>query len=295
MKLDHILVIADRDDPEQPALRAALALIPAATVRVRVVGFVYEQAADEPGVLSEKAAATLKDALVLDKQQSLDRSVAALQLDPGRVRVEAVWAKDLVDWTVEAVAHDGIDLVVKSGNRSESLFYTPSDWHLLRRSPAPVLIIGAKLRKRNRRILAAVDAASTYPVQIALNRKVLAAAAQLGALSNAQVYVAHVISVSVVAKDLDLIDAVAVEREQRAKLGPELAALAAEFGIPAQNIVIKLGPPDRVLVSIAAELKVDIVVMGTVGRTGVAGKVIGNTAEQVLQRLRTGMLALRPD
>ena len=47
--------------------------------------------------------------------------------------------------------------------------------------------------------------------------------------------------------------------------------------------------------TLAARLKADIVVMGTVGRTGAAGKLLGNTAEQVLHRLHTSMLALRPD
>jgi universal stress protein E len=111
----------------------------------------------------------------------------------------------------------------------------------------------------------------------------------------AQVHAVYVIPVSVVAKDLDLIDAKALERTAREKHAAPLAAMAGEFGIPARNILIKAGQPDRVIPSMAARLKVDTVVMGTVGRTGMAGKVLGNTAEQVLQRLRTSMLALRPD
>jgi len=294
MKLDRILVIADRDDPQQPAVRAALELLPPATGRLRVAGFVYEHAAEEPGVLSATAAATLKEALLAARRQWLDRNLAALRPGAVRLEVETVWAGDIVDWTVEAVSRDGIDLVVKTGNRSETPFYTPTDWQLLRRCPAPVLIAGNRPRGKSRRIVAAIDAASTHPVQIGLNTKVLAAAAGLGALLNAQVHPVHVIAVSAVARDLDLIDTYALERDQRARLRPLLTSMAGEYGIPAENVVIKLGQPDRVLPSIAARLKADLVVMGTVGRTGVAGKLLGNTAEQVLHRLRTGMLALRP-
>ena len=294
MKLDNILVIADRDDPKQLAVRAALDLLPAPAGRLRIVGFVYEHAAEEPGVLSATAAATLKDALLAARQQWLDQSVAELRPDAGRLQVEAVWAKDIVDWTVEAVLRDGIDLVVKTGNRSETLFYTPTDWQLLRRCPVPVLIASNRLRRRSRCILATIDAGSTDQIQVELNRKVLAAAARLGALLNAQVHVAYVVPVSTVAKDLDLIDADALEREARKKLGPPLAATAGKYGIPAEHIVIKAGQPDRVLSSIAARLKTDIVVMGTVGRTGICGKLLGNTAEQVMHRLHASMLALRP-
>ena len=294
MKLDTILVIADRDDSKQPAVRAALDLLPAATRRLRVVGFVYEHAAAEPGVLSDTAAATLKEALLAAKRRWLKQSLAALPCGAGRLQFEAAWTADIVDWTVEAVSRGAVDLVVKTGHRSESLLYTPVDWQLLRRCPAPVLITGNRPRGKVRRILAAIDAGSTHPVQIDLNRKVLAAAAQLGAPLNAQIHPVYVIAVSAVARDLDLIDAVALERDQRARVSPLLASMAGEYGIPAKNVVIKLGQPDRVLPSIAARLKADLVVMGTVGRTGVAGKLLGNTAEQVLHRLRTGLLALRP-
>ncbi len=293
MKLDNILVIADRDDPRQLAVRAALDLLPAAG-RLRIVGFVYEHAAEEPGMLSATAATTLKDALLAAKRQWLDRSIAGLKPDAGRLQVEAVWARDIVDWTVETVSRDGIDLVVKTGSRSEALFYMPTDWQLLRRCPAPVLIASDRLRTKSRRILATIDAGSTDRPQIELNRKVLAAAARLGALLNAQVHAAYVIPVSTVARDLDLIDTRALERNTRERLGASLAAMAGEYGVPAEHIVIKAGQPDRVLPSLAARLKVDIVVMGTVGRTGIAGKLLGNTAEQVLHRLRASTLVLRP-
>ncbi|MFA7665963.1 MAG: universal stress protein [Burkholderiaceae bacterium] len=295
MKLDNILAIADREDPRQFAVRAALELLPADTGRLRVVGFAYEHAAAEPGLLSATAATALKRALLTDKRRWLKRSLAEQLPRDDRARIETVWTADIADWIVEVVPRDGIDLVVKAGHRSESLFYTPTDWQLLRRCPVPVLIAGSRPRRKRRRILATIDAGSTDPVQIGLNHKVLAAAAHLGSTLGAQVHAAYVIPVSVVARDLDLVDIKALERRTQAKLGASITALAGEHGIPPENVVVKAGPPDRLLPSIAARLKADLVVMGTVGRTGAAGKLLGNTAEQVLQRLHTSLLALRPD
>jgi nucleotide-binding universal stress UspA family protein len=40
--------------------------------------------------------------------------------------------------------------------------------------------------------------------------------------------------------------------------------------------------------------RIDVVVMGTVARTGVAGLVMGNTAERVLQRLYRSVLTVKP-
>ena len=44
----------------------------------------------------------------------------------------------------------------------------------------------------------------------------------------------------------------------------------------------------------AAELKAQLVVMGTVGRRGVRAQVLGNTAEEALQLLKTDTLTLKP-
>ena len=40
---------------------------------------------------------------------------------------------------------------------------------------------------------------------------------------------------------------------------------------------------------------IDTIVMGSVGRTGLAGFFIGNTAETVLSRVKCSVLTVKPD
>ena len=40
---------------------------------------------------------------------------------------------------------------------------------------------------------------------------------------------------------------------------------------------------------------IDLVVMGTVARSGIAGMLIGNTAERVLRKLPCSVLAVKPE
>ena len=54
------------------------------------------------------------------------------------------------------------------------------------------------------------------------------------------------------------------------------------------------GMPGRELPKVATDIKADLVVMGTVARTGIAGVVIGNTAETVLSQLQCSVLAIKP-
>jgi nucleotide-binding universal stress UspA family protein len=44
----------------------------------------------------------------------------------------------------------------------------------------------------------------------------------------------------------------------------------------------------------ARESQADLVVMGTVGRTGISGLFIGNTAEAILEQVRCSVLAIKP-
>ena len=57
---------------------------------------------------------------------------------------------------------------------------------------------------------------------------------------------------------------------------------------------LKEGPVEKVITSESARLKAQLVVMGTVGRAGVKARIVGNTAEKVLSRLRTDVLAIKP-
>lgn len=50
-----------------------------------------------------------------------------------------------------------------------------------------------------------------------------------------------------------------------------------------------------VKLKLSAALALVLLVMGTVTRTGIQGFLIGNTAEQILQRVACSVLAVKPD
>jgi universal stress protein E len=55
------------------------------------------------------------------------------------------------------------------------------------------------------------------------------------------------------------------------------------------------GQPERRIPIFIDEESVDILVMGTLARTGIPGFVIGNTAENIVQKLACSVLALKPN
>jgi nucleotide-binding universal stress UspA family protein len=50
-----------------------------------------------------------------------------------------------------------------------------------------------------------------------------------------------------------------------------------------------------VITSLTAKKRIDLIVMGTVGRTGIPGFLIGNTAETVLRQVNCSVLAVKPE
>ena len=55
------------------------------------------------------------------------------------------------------------------------------------------------------------------------------------------------------------------------------------------------GEPDEVIPTFAKENDVDLIVMGTVARSGLSGMITGNTAERILNEVNCSVLAVKPD
>ena len=85
--------------------------------------------------------------------------------------------------------------------------------------------------------------------------------------------------------------------EVRQRTAGDLRELAHSFGARLAGVetVNHRGEPEDVIPEFAVAQGIDLVVMGTVARSGVAGLLIGNTAERVLRSLPCSVLAVKPD
>jgi universal stress protein E len=83
------------------------------------------------------------------------------------------------------------------------------------------------------------------------------------------------------------------EAEQRRAL---LQDVVAEYRIAPANVHLEVGGPAAVIPRAVSELRVDIVVMGAISRSGLKRIFIGSTAEDVLERLPCDALIVKsPD
>jgi nucleotide-binding universal stress UspA family protein len=55
------------------------------------------------------------------------------------------------------------------------------------------------------------------------------------------------------------------------------------------------GDAYEIIPRLAEEKKIDLVIMGTIARTGLPGFFMGNTAESILNQLKCSVLAIKPE
>lgn len=294
--MDSIVVIADKLGGKNIALARALSLQQHTGAHIALIGFCYENFSHlDDWDLASHSVEKLQASIVKHRQQELNQLIQTSKADPSMVTATALWGEDIGPTIISYCQQHLVSMVIKSANRSETFFYTPTDWQLLRECPAPVLITAKKSWKKKPLVLAALDFSTTAKSKMQLNHKIMAHAQAIATTLDNTVHIAFSIAVPQPLVDMDIIDPRAYAQKKRRRLQPTIDAFCQQYGISKAQLHIKQGPAGKVITGVASALKADLVVTGTVGRKGLRGKLFGNTAEDILSLVRTDVLAIKPD
>lgn len=216
---------------------------------------------------------------------------------------------------IRAVLREDYDLLIKPAENPgyiERLFGS-DDMHLLRKCPCPLWLMKPAEKSGYERILAAVDfdleadSGGERP-QEKLSAEILDLSGSLAISEFAELHVLHIwdapaepilrrwnyssdeIAVEYVEAERSCHQS-ALDRLSRS-FQDRLGAESYEYLNP--RFQMRRGEPSREIAKAAGSLGADLVVMGTLGRTGIPGLFIGNTAEAVLEQLQCSVLALKP-
>ena len=292
----RILVDIDAAAPRHPALTQAFDMAARAGARVTIMDVLPHV----PKAARLFATPEIENELVQHRQDSLARvareAPAGVTVDTALLRGRPAPA------ILDEAARINADLVVRSHGRDLTKpppLYGPVDMQLLRKCPAPVWIVGPDSAGPPRRILAAVDAATEHEEERRLNASILDTALTMRALWGGTLTVMQawspfgdeLLRARMKAEDFEAFLAASRREAEEA-----LDALVAGLGPGGEGIateIVKADPHEAILAFVEAN-NIDLVLMGTVGRGGVAGLVMGNTAERVLRGLRRSVLAIKP-
>lgn len=305
-RFKNILVVLDPSDQAQPALdRAAmLALLNQARLHVLVV---LENLPLELRMLVTALHPQELQEIVERKQRArLDKQLAPLREDGIEVTISLEWSDTPFLAIIHTVLRHQHDLVIKTAQRVTgpgAVLFHPTDRHLMRKCPCPLWMVKPASYPAYRRILAAVDPFPDEEPNNALNRNILELATSLAAIEDADLHVVHAVPLMTDAvlysPDVDIgvgmeIDMGQYRDETLALHRERMHKLLADYAIAGERVHIEAGVPGEVIVDVARREQTDLVVMGTLARTGIPGLLIGNTAERVLDHITCDVLAVKP-
>ena len=298
-RFKSILVAIDSRAQDHPALQWATSLAEYNKARLTIVDVVPE--------LSSPFGATRQEVEMAREaiEESKTRSLEALATSVGEKGV-SVETRVLSGRTsvaiIRAVLKDGHDLVVRTtkGVRSRRFGWLgTTSRRLLRKCPCPVWLVRPNGVPRFSCVLAAVEPTPHDDAHAEFNHCIMDLAISIAEYQGGQVHVVHawdVFGSSIVksrmrARDFGELEAT-VEAKVMAAFDTFLASRKLKVGDA--NVHLLRGDASLLIPPLVTALGVDLIVMGTIARTGVQGLLMGNTAEVVLDRVECPVLAVKP-
>ncbi|PMO56493.1 universal stress protein [Vibrio breoganii] len=206
---------------------------------------------------------------------------------------------------IRAVHKGEHDLLIKDAEPldDDGEGFKAIDMTLLRKCPSPVWLNRASNKPRNkRRVAVAIDPIIASDEHRGLCMRLMELSRSIADSCDSRL---HVLScweyqleryldshawIKIGDKELNAeIEKAKVEHKEA------LDHLINESGVSGEIIVHHLhGLPDDVIPHWVDEHEIDILVMGTLARTGIPGFVIGNTAENIVRSVTCSLVALKP-
>ena len=293
-----ILVIVDPTAERHPAVDKAVKL--AERFNARLDLFICVTKAVNNFRLAQQA--TNSPLIGVDFRRRLEEFADPLARRGFDITTEVVTADPLHVALAERVKHTCADLVVKDTHHhslARRTFLTNTDWQLIRCCPVPLLLAKQQSWSSEPRICAAIDPGHADDKPRLLDRCILEQAAQLARGMQGQLHVAHVYIPAAIAVAAAAVPPLVVsipdetiELERKTKR-QELAALTSAYEVSPANMHLEVGVVSDMLCELAQRLRIDMMVMGAISRSGVNRILIGSTAETVLEQLPCDLIIVK--
>ena len=304
-RFKKILLFADPNTDVAVSSKWALTLAKQNHARLTVVDVVGQLPSDLQSAITTLTLKELQDIVVKERLNQLEKLVKKAHKKGIRVSTKVLIGTPFLE-IIRDVLHNHYDLVIKSAERKSTaskLLFGSTDLNLMRKCPCPVWVIKSSKRKFNARILAAVDPDPSNPEAKELNTLIMDLAISLATQERSELHIVHAWKMYIKETYLNLPgslgpqDAAKMVREEKNLHKDRLDKLLSNYDLEAINHHVHLlkGDADQVISQLANKKRVEILIMGTVARTGIPGFLIGNTAEDVLRKVNCSVLTVKPE
>jgi universal stress protein E len=299
----RVLVVVDPTASFHPAIERAAWLARHAPVRIEL--FISDYAPQLADSRSHGAAATQARAAVLERHRGrLEQLAAPLRAGGTAVDVDVRWDYPLHDSIVRKAQDSGADLVVKDTHYHSVLkrsIFSNTDWSLIRNCAATLWLVKPRPPGQKPCFVAAVDPLHERDKPADLDQRILAMGNDLCRTLGGELHVFHAFDVTAaIALSTDgmtmpiALPINEITDAMRAEHTEVVERLCKKHGVPAEHTHIHQGGTRQLLLTLTEQLRADAVVMGAISRSGLKGLFLGNTAEDVLDRLHCDLIIVKP-
>ncbi|WP_448565392.1 universal stress protein UspE [Thalassotalea ganghwensis] len=299
-KYKKILAVIDPTTEHQKALERAVELANKTGATITAFMCIYDFSYEMTTMLSSDEREAMRQTVIKDRELWLQEKITSLPKNSLTIDFKVVWHNRPFEPIIEQVLTQGFDIVLKGTHehhKLKSVIFTPTDWHLIRKCPSPVLLVKEHSWPKGGNILAAVHVGSDEKEHQALNNKITEEAINLSKIIDANVHLVNSFPGTPVNIAIEIPEFNAGEYNE-SMLNHHKVAMAnhaQKFGVDSTHTHVEEGLPEEVIQHQAEKLDAELVILGTIGRTGISAALIGNTAEHVIDNLNCDVLALKPE
>lgn len=242
----------------------------------------------------------MRELITKEKQEALDSLVGPIREKEIAVETRVLHGKTSVEIIREVLRADH-DLVLRvnkgQGSRRQG-FFGNTGIRLLRKCPCPVWLVKPD-KTKFQHVLGCIDTSTGEELDAELNEEVFDLAKTIshyhsGDFSILQTW--SVMSEQFLGRRMehDAFDKMVLSNRDQTKKLLDKFLRKHDSNVDAANVHLIKGEAADGISRFIHDNDVDLVVMGTVARSGVSGVVMGNTAEQIISDMECSVLALKP-
>ncbi len=312
----NILFIVDAEMQCRPAFERAMLLAENNQANLTVAAIVDDLPDNYHQTIHGISQAEINEPIKDERLKQIENLVASIQ---NNKKVKVI-TKLLVGKPFFAIIHEvltqNMELVIKTVDVYKETFmsrlFGSSDMSLLRKCPCPVWLLKTSVHERYKKILVAVDfdPTLTKPEDNKLNLQIMNMSLSLALSEFSELHIVHVWSAygesslrTGFAKHPEAevnayVDEIRVKHETY--LQKLISGVIDKAGKEVANYIkprihLLKGNARDMIPELAKKEQVDLIVMGTVARTGVPGLFMGNTSETILNQIDCSILAVKPE
>ncbi len=243
----------------------------------------------------------MRELIAHEKQEKLDLLAAPIRQTGIDVTTKVLMGRTSVELIREVMRdkHDLLLGIAKGSESSRKGFFGNTAVRLLRKCPCAVWLVSPATTPEFKHVLGCLDTSTGDSQDQELNDKVYELASSISHYHGGRFSVVHAWSLygeqilrSRMQAD-EVAELVENSHDQAVRLMDQFLESHGSSLQESHAHLIK-GDAANVIPDFVRKNDVDLVVMGTVGRSGLAGMLMGNTAEQILNRIECSVLALKP-